>query len=96
MSDSAELARCPAAFGVLSDKAVNDLARAARLDADRLMPHPLRHSFAVEARSVGAALQDVQDPLGHAGPGTTRRHDRSGHNLQRSPAYLLAATLAGA
>lgn len=95
MSDSAEPARCPAAFGVLSDKAVNDPARAARLDADRLMPHPLRHSFAVEARSVGAALQDVQDPLGHADPRTTR-HDRSGHNLERSPAYLLAATLAGA
>jgi hypothetical protein len=38
-------------------------------------------------------LQDVQDPLGHADPRTTRRYDRSRHNLDRSPNYLLAAAL---
>ena len=56
-------------------------------------PHSLRHSFATEALRLGAALQDVQDALGHADPRTTRRYDRSRHNLDRSPNYLLASAL---
>ncbi|MFL6065951.1 MAG: site-specific integrase, partial [Friedmanniella sp.] len=56
-------------------------------------PHSLRHSYATEALRLGAALQDVQDALGHADPRTTRRYDRSRHNLDRSPNYLLAAAL---
>jgi hypothetical protein len=35
----------------------------------------------------------VQDALGHADPRTTRRYDRSRHNLDRSPNYLLASAL---
>ena len=42
---------------------------------------------------MGDALQDVQDAPGHADPCTTRRYDRSRHNLDRSPNYLLAAFL---
>jgi integrase len=38
-------------------------------------------------------LRDVQDALGHADPGTTRHYDRSRHNLDRAPNYLLAAAL---
>lgn len=56
-------------------------------------PHSLRHSYATESLRLGAALQDVQDALGHADPRTTRRYDRSRHNLDRSPNYLLAAAL---
>jgi site-specific recombinase XerD len=56
-------------------------------------PHSLRHSYATEALRLGAALQDVQDALGHADPRTTRRYDRSRHNLDRSPNYLLASAL---
>jgi integrase/recombinase XerD len=56
-------------------------------------PHSLRHSYATESLRLGAALQDVQDALGHADPRTTRRYDRSRHNLHRSPNYLLAAAL---
>ncbi len=56
-------------------------------------PHSLRHSYATEALRLGAALQDVQDALGHADPRTTRRYDRSRHNLDRSPNYLLATAL---
>jgi site-specific recombinase XerD len=70
----------------------------------RLGVHPLateqhhvdlwvRHSDATESLRLGAALQDVQDALGHADPRTTRRYDRSRHNLDRSPNYLLAAAL---
>lgn len=47
-----------------------------------------------EALRLGAPLQDVQDALGHADPRTTRRYDRSRHNLDRSPNYLLASSLA--
>ena len=53
----------------------------------------MRHSYATESLRLGAALQDAQDALGHADPRTTRRYDRSRHNLDRSPNYLLAAAL---
>lgn len=56
-------------------------------------PHSLRHSYATQALRLGAALQDVQDALGHTDPRTTRRYDRTRHNLDRSPNYLLATAL---
>lgn len=68
------------------------LCRAAKLPAG-VTPHSLRHSYATESLRLGAALQDVQDALGHADPRTTRRYDRSRHNLDRSPNYLLASAL---
>jgi integrase/recombinase XerD len=68
------------------------LCRAANLPTG-VTPHSLRHSYATEALRLGAALQDVQDALGHADPRTTRRYDRSRHNLDRSPNYLLATSL---
>jgi integrase len=51
------------------------------------------HDHGRERSGLGAALQDVQDALGHADPRTTRRYDRSRHNLDRSPNYLLATAL---
>jgi integrase len=68
------------------------LCRTAGLPAG-VTPHSLRHSYATESLRLGAALQDVQDALGHADPRTTRRYDRSRHNLDRSPNYLLASAL---
>lgn len=68
------------------------LCRSAALPAG-VTPHSLRHSYATEALRLGASLQDVQDALGHADPRTTRRYDRSRHNLDRSPNYLLASAL---
>jgi integrase/recombinase XerD len=73
---------------------VRRLAHAAGIPAaDRITPHSLRHSFATEALTLGAPLQDVQDALGHADPRTTRRYDRNRHTLDRNPTYLLARTL---
>jgi integrase len=60
------------------------LCRDAGLPAG-VTPHSLRHSYATESLRLRAALQDVQDALGHADPRTTRRYDRSRHNLDRSP-----------
>ena len=71
---------------------IDRLCRKAGLPAG-VTPHSLRHSYATESLRLGAALQDVQDALGHADPRTTRRYDRSRHNLDRSPNYLLAAAL---
>lgn len=59
--------------------------------AQRLSPHSLRHAFATAARSEGVPLEDVQDAMGHADPRTTRRYDRDRHNLDRDPAYTIAA-----
>src|SRR3954451_6637202 len=73
---------------------VRRLAHAAGIQAaNAITPHSLRHSFATEALTLGAPLQDVQDALGHADPRTTRRYDRNRHNLDRNPTYLLATSL---
>ncbi|BEL04902.1 site-specific tyrosine recombinase XerD [Actinoplanes sichuanensis] len=63
-------------------------------EADRLSPHSLRHAFATTARAEGVALEDVQDAMGHADPRTTRRYDRDRFNLDRDPAYTIAAARA--
>ncbi|GLY95099.1 tyrosine recombinase XerC [Actinoplanes sp. NBRC 103695] len=74
---------------------VRRLAREAGIESwERLSPHSLRHSFATAARSYGVALEDVQDAMGHADPRTTRRYDRDRHNLDRDPAYTIAAARA--
>ncbi|WP_433384767.1 tyrosine-type recombinase/integrase [Actinoplanes sp. CA-142083] len=74
---------------------VRRLAREAGIPAaDRLSPHSLRHAFATAARDEGVPLEDVQDAMGHADPRTTRRYDRDRHNLDRDPAYTLAAARA--
>ncbi|MDY7089861.1 MAG: tyrosine-type recombinase/integrase [Actinomycetota bacterium] len=69
-------------------------AEAGIAGADRLSPHSLRHAFATAARAEGVPLEDVQDAMGHADPRTTRRYDRDRHNLDRDPAYTLAAARA--
>jgi integrase/recombinase XerD len=70
------------------------LARTAHIPAaEQITPHSLRHSFVTEALEAGVPLQDVQDAAGHRDPRTTRRYDRSRHNLDRHPTYVLAAHL---
>lgn len=76
-------------------KLVRRLAREAGIAGwERLSPHSLRHAFATAARAEGVPLEDVQDAMGHADPRTTRRYDRDRHNLDRDPAYTLAAARA--
>jgi site-specific recombinase XerD len=74
---------------------VRRVARAAGIPAwASLSPHSLRHAFATTARAEGVPLEDVQDAMGHADPRTTRRYDRDRHNLDRDPAYRIAAARA--
>ncbi|MCU7722484.1 tyrosine-type recombinase/integrase [Actinoplanes sp. KI2] len=74
---------------------IRRLAREAGIPAaEQLSPHSLRHAFATTARSEGVPLEDVQDAMGHADPRTTRRYDRDRHNLDRDPAYTIAAARA--
>lgn len=73
---------------------VRRLARDAGLPAAAdLSPHSLRATCATIARRSGAELADLQDLLGHADPRTTRRYDKARDNLDRSPAYAVAAQL---
>lgn len=73
---------------------IRRLARAAGLPAaGQLSPHSLRATCATIARTSGAELADLQDLLGHADPRTTRRYDKARENLDRSPAYVVAAAL---
>jgi site-specific recombinase XerD len=59
----------------------------------QLSVHSLRHTGITLALDAGATLRDVQDYAGHRDPRTTRRYDRSRDNLDRSPAYTVAAYL---
>ena len=66
--------------------------KAARLmpssrDAGHLLQastHWLRHTHATQALARGAALQDVQENLGHASPATTAIYSHSGHKLRKA------------
>lgn len=61
---------------------IRRLAKAAGIEgADSITPHSLRHSFATEALSLGAPLQDVQDALGHADPRTSGGHRALGEGI---------------
>ena len=73
---------------------IRRLARAAGIPAaDQLSPHSLRHSAITAALNAGIPFRDVQDFAGHADPRTTRRYDRSRHNLDRHATYALASRL---
>lgn len=65
-------------------------------DAHRLHPHALRRSYATVAKGRGAELVDLQDSMGHADPRTTEGYVKQRDQLDRSPAHLVAAALAGA
>lgn len=69
------------------------LARGAGIDG-QISPHSLRHTFATIALDSGTSLHALQDSMGHADPGTTRRHDRARTNLQKSAGYDVARALA--
>src|SRR5205085_2054830 len=74
-------------------KVVRRLALAAGI-AGAISPHSCRHGFVTAALDAGVSLRDVQDAAGHADPRTTRRYDRSRHNLDRAATYAVAAYVA--
>lgn len=63
--------------------------------ADRLHPHALRRTYATTAKEHGAQLIDLQDSMGHADPRTTEGYTKQRGQLDRSPAHLVGAALAG-
>lgn len=74
---------------------VQRLARTAGIEVwAEIAIHSLRHTAITLALDAGASLRDVQDFARHKDARTTRRYDRSRGNLDRSPAYTLAAYLA--
>lgn len=77
-------------------RTVRKIARWAKVPhADKISPHPLRHTFATLALDSGAPLRDVQAAMGHRDPKTTIRYDRARGQLDRSPTYGLSKYLAG-
>jgi len=56
-------------------------------------PDPGEITAITAALNAGIPFRDVQDFAGHADPRTTRRYDRSRHNLDRHATYALASRL---
>ena len=93
LARSSAIEPVPTAY-ITAYKLIQRLAKRAGIAAAAsITPHSLRHTFVTEALAAGVPLQDVQDAAGHADPRTTRRYDRSRHNLDRHPTYVLAAHL---
>ena len=83
----------PAAGSASRTCTTSSAASPARLASPRPTSCPrtsLRHTFATDYLDAGGNLRDLQDAMGHADPRTTRRYDRSRHNLDRHPAHVLA------
>ncbi|HEY2763384.1 MAG TPA: tyrosine-type recombinase/integrase [Pseudonocardiaceae bacterium] len=60
-------------------------------DPDSVHPHVGRHSFITEARRQGYAAESIQHAVGHQYGTTTARYGVHIINLERSPAYGVAA-----
>ena len=68
---------------------IRDLARAADIgNADRLVPHSIRHTVGTLLGRV-RPLPEVQDFLDHADPRTTRTYVHTDETLNNSPAYTM-------
>lgn len=70
------------------------IAEAGGVQAARMHPHMLRHTFVTTMLDAGVDLRDVQIAARHADPRTTMRYDRARKNLDRHPNYILAAYMA--
>lgn len=74
---------------------VKRVARLAGLDdPDGIHPHVARHTFITEARRLGYAGDEIQRAVGHANLAQTDKYGIHVINLEKSPAYGVAARFA--
>lgn len=70
---------------------VKKTAKKAGLDEESISPHCFRHTYITKSLELGCSIQDVQDRVGHADVGTTRRYDHTARIIKGNPANELAS-----
>ena len=77
----------------LTAKQVNNVfkrwCRACGVSTEHFSAHSMRATFITEALNAGAALEDVQNQVGHAKPDTTKLYDRRDYNPERAPSLFV-------
>lgn len=70
-------------------RTVKQYAELAGIDPDTVSPHTLRHTFATTCISMGMAIQDVQQLMGHESINTTELYNHSFNMINNNPAEKL-------
>lgn len=74
---------------------IKKIAKQANLDADSISPHCFRHTYITKSIQLGCDIIDIQDRVGHADLGTTRRYDHTLRIIENNPADNLAKIYGG-
>jgi site-specific recombinase XerD len=69
---------------------IKKIAKKTGIEANSISPHCFRHTYITNSLEMGCDIEDVQDRVGHADIGSTRRYDHTHRIIKNNPADELA------